>query len=97
MTDTPKCTCFLLRSAFSSDSFPTFKMSTQKLVVSAVSAESALEKAAAIIPMVKHINTGKPKCPSAANIGKISSPALGIDSPICGANNSNRMPNVRNR
>ncbi len=47
--------------------------STQKLVVSAVSAESALLKEAATMPTVKKTTTGSPKRPVAANMGNSSS------------------------
>ncbi len=50
-----------LRRATSSESFPVFSRSTHTLVVMAVSAESELLKAAAIIPIVKSTNTDCPK------------------------------------
>ena len=50
--------------------FSVFSRSTHTLVVMAVSAESELLKAAAIIPIVKSINTGFPKYPLCGKHGK---------------------------
>ena len=49
----------------------------QKLVVRAVSAESALEKAAAIIPIINITGTSVPNCPPEASMGKRSSVCCG--------------------
>ena len=95
-TEIKKCTFLRCFSALSFGSFVFSRISTQKLVVKAVKAESALEKAAAIIPIVKHIKTGKPKQPLAAKNGRMSSPPYGIVNPIFGPNNSNRIPKERN-
>ena len=62
-----KCTSFLRFSASLPDNWLMPAMSIQKLVVRAVNAESALEKAAAMMPMVKNISTANPRWPSAAN------------------------------
>ena len=75
-TATIRCTLFLNRSFFG---LP--KISTQRLVVMAVIAESALEKLAATIPIVKKITTIFPIYPDAANIGSKSSGASGIGIP----------------
>ena len=53
----PKCVIFLIMTAFFSLYLSVFRISIQKLVVRAARAESALENAAAIIPMVKNTNT----------------------------------------
>ena len=66
-----KCTSFLRLSASLPDKWLMPAMSIQKLVVRAVNAESALEKAAAMMPMVKNISTANPRWPSAANKGSI--------------------------
>jgi hypothetical protein len=66
-----KCTSFLRLSASLPDKWLMPAMSIQKLVVRAVNAESALEKAAAMMPMVKNISTANPRWPSAANKGKV--------------------------
>ena len=64
--------CIRLRS-FTSSFLP--RISTQRLVVIAVNAESALEKLAATIPMVNSTTTRVPITPEAANIGNRSSGA----------------------
>ena len=56
-------------------------MSTQKLVVRAVMAESALENDAATTPMVKSTTTVVPNWPVAANMGSSSSPDAGMAMP----------------
>ena len=56
-------------------------MSTQKLVVRAVMAESALEKEAATTPMVNSTTTVVPNMPVAANMGSNSSPDDGSAMP----------------
>ncbi len=56
-----KCTSFLRLSASLPDKWLMPAMSIQKLVVRAVNAESALEKAAAMMPMVKNISTANPR------------------------------------
>ena len=73
---TAKCIC--LRS-FISSFLP--KISTHRLVVIAVNAESALEKLAATIPMVNKTTTRFPIAPEAANIGNRSSGASGKATP----------------
>ena len=60
-------------------------MSMQKLVVRAARAESALEKAAATIPMVKNTNVANPNRPSAAKKGRMSSLFSGSVNPACEA------------
>ena len=70
-------------------------MSTQKLVVSAVSAESAEENAAASTPMVKSITTAWPSSPEAANIGSRSSPCAGSAMPSWRASIESSMPSER--
>ena len=92
-----KCTSFLRLSASLPDKWLMPAMSIQKLVVRAVNAESALEKAAAMMPMVKNISTANPRWPSAANKGSISSPAAGRGMFSCEANNNSRIPSDRNR
>ena len=74
----------------------TSRMSTQKLVVKAVSAESALLNAAAIIPIVNSTNTPFPKWPSAQNKGKMSSPFTGKSIPSRDAKANSRTPTPRN-
>ncbi len=64
--------CMRLRS-FTSSFLP--NISTQRLVVMAVKAESALEKLAATMPMVNKTTTRVPIAPEAANIGNRSSGA----------------------
>ena len=66
MNTTATNKCIHLRS-FTSSFLP--RISTQRLVVIAVSAESALEKLAATIPMVKSTTTKVPIAPDAAKIG----------------------------
>ena len=72
-------TCARLRhnTAFEAGYLPTSRISTQNEVVRAVNAESALEKAAAIIPMQKNNSNGNPKYCVAKN-GSISSLRAGI-------------------
>ena len=96
-TEREKCTFFLLRHATSSESFPVFSRSTHTLVVMAVSAESELLKAAAIIPIVKSINTGFPKYPCAVNMGRMSSFIAGSSSCICPARAISKIPRHKNR
>ena len=71
-------------------------MSMQKIVVRAVSAESALLNEAATIPRVNKISTVFPNCPVAANIGNSSSPEVGSGVPVRRANIDNSTPNPRN-
>ena len=92
-----KCTSFLRLSASLPDKWLMPAMSIQKLVVRAVNAESALEKAAAMMPMVKNISTANHPYSSAANKGSISSPAAGRGMFSCEANNNSRIPSDRNR
>ena len=73
------------------------RMSTQKDVVSAVSAESALLKAAAMIPMVKKTTIVCPNTPEVQNIGRMSSPEAGRAMPSCPASVMSRMPSERKR
>lgn len=70
--------CDLLRR-FSSYGFP--QISTQKLVVIAVKAESALENEAAKIPKIKSTTTAGPNSPDAAKVGNSWSPISGIAIP----------------
>ena len=63
----------------------------------AVSAESALENEAAMIPMVKSTTTGIPSTPVAANIGSRSSPEAGKAIPIFEVKRTRRTPRQRNR
>ena len=72
------------------------QISTQKLVVSDVSAESALLNEAATIPMVKSTTTAVPKFPVAANIGSSSSPDAGSGMPWRPANITSSTPSERN-
>ena len=67
-------------------------MSTQKLVVRAVSAESALENEAATMPMVKNTVTRSPNEPVAANMGRSSSPACGRGVPFFAASRHKSTP-----
>ena len=57
------------------------QISTQKLVVSAVRAESALLKAAATMPNANNTCTAMPNCPVAAYMGSNSSPLAGKATP----------------
>ena len=74
-----------------------FSRSIHTLVVMAVSAESELLKAAAMMPMVKRTSTDCPRYPCVANMGRISSFMAGSSSCICPANAISRMPRHRNR
>ena len=78
MNTTATNKCIHLRS-FTSSFLP--RISTQRLVVIAVSAESALEKLAATIPMVKSTTTKVHIAPDAAKIGSRSSGADGKATP----------------
>lgn len=77
-------------------SFLISRISTHMVVVRDVSAESALEKAAAIIPMVKNISTGNPRC-SVASSGRMLSDLSGRVMLYCDANTRSRMPKQRKR
>ena len=79
-----------------SSSFGRSHKSTQKLVVSAVSAESALENDAATIPMVNSTTTVWPNSPVAANMGRSSSPCCGSATPCRWARMVSRTPSERN-
>ena len=57
------------------------QMSTQKLVVNAVIAESAEENEAATMPSVNSTTTVSPSPPVAANMGSSSSPLAGNATP----------------
>ena len=67
-------------------------ISTQKLVVSDVRAESALLNDEATMPMVKKTTTGKPSVPMAANIGSSSSPEDGSVEPLPAASWTRSTP-----
>ena len=54
----------------------------QKLVVRAVRAESALEKADAMMPMVKNTRTACPIAPVAMKSGRSESPLAGRGVPV---------------
>ena len=71
-------------------------ISTQKLVVRAVSAESALLKQAATIPMVNKMVTVVPNFPVAANIGSRSSVLAGNSHPCCWVSMMSNTPKLRN-
>ena len=73
------------------------RISTQKDVVKAVRAESALLKAAAIIPMVKKIRILLPKIPDVQNMGKISSLIAGKAICSFSARINNKTPKERKR
>lgn len=68
-------------------------ISTQYDVVSAVSAESALEKAAATIPTINTARTVGPKC-SLANTGKILSETSGVWYHYAVHRKSTKLPNL---
>ncbi len=72
------------------------KMSTQKEVVSAVNAESALEKAAATIPTTKIPSTSDPRC-SLAIAGRMLSDIAGSAIAFCSAKISSSTPRQRKR
>ena len=86
-----------VRLALVASSFSTPRMSTQKEVVNAVNAESALLKAAAMIPIVKKIRMECPNMPEVQNIGRISSFNTGNSIFFCEARLSNNTPRARNR
>ena len=90
-----KCTHLRVFSASFSSVRSTPKISMQKLVVRAVSAESALEKAAATIPMVKNTIVASPNRPSAAKKGRMSSLFSGKAKPDCEARSRSNAPNER--
>ena len=62
----------------------------------AVSAESAEEKDAATMPMVKSMTMRVPSAPEAANMGSSSSLAAGRVSPRCCAKMASSTPSERN-
>ena len=95
--DIIRCTFNRVCFAFCASSFSTPRMSMQNEVVKAVSAESALLKAAAMIPIVKNIRMLSPKMPDVQNIGRMSSPNVGKLMSCCVAKDSNKIPNDRNR
>ena len=84
--------CIRLRS-FTSSFLP--RISTQRLVVIAVNAESALEKLAATMPMVNSTTTKVPITPDAANIGNRSSGACGSATPCFCASIISNTPRLR--
>ena len=69
-----------------------WQMSTQKLVVMAVSAESALLNDAATMPMVNSTTTAVPSSPVAANMGSSSSLLAGRSTPLACANSTSSTP-----
>ena len=96
-TDIITCTFRRVRFALFASSLCTPRISTQKEVVSAVNAESALLKAAAMIPIVKKIKILPPKIPEVQNIGRISSLRVGNWMFRCAANVSSSTPSARNK
>ena len=67
----------------------------QQLVVKAVMAESALEKAAATMPMVKGNMTMLPKLPLLTNMGKRLSVCSGMAMPCRAQNVKSNTPRTR--
>ena len=97
ITDSIMCTLPRRCRATSSISLFVSRRSTHTLVVIAVSAESELLNAAAMIPIVKSTSTVCPRYPCVANIGSISSFTSGRIRFICPANVNRRIPKQRNR
>ena len=85
----------VFRRSFSSSDFS--MISTQKLVVRAVRAESALLNDAATIPIVNSITTVSPNFPEAANIGRSESPDEGRGLPVFVANITSNIPSPKKR
>lgn len=85
----------VFRRSFSSSDFS--MISTQKLVVRAVRAESALLNDAATIPIVNSITTVSPNFPEAANIGRSESPDEGRGLPVFVANITSYIPSPKKR
>ena len=65
--------------------------------IGAVRAESALLKAAAMIPIVKKTRMVLPKMPEVQNMGRMSSPEAGNVIPCCAASVINKTPRQRNK
>ena len=93
--DMAMCVSFRIFSAPFSSTFSISRISMQKEVVNAVRAESALEKAAAMIPMLKKITTAAPKY-CVANMGSISSPNAGKAIALAMASTGTTIHSVRN-
>ena len=90
-TAMPMCTFLRRRSSFGRS-----HTSTQKLVVRAVRAESALENDAATMPIVNNTVTTVPRLPVAANIGRSSSPLAGSATPSFPASITSSTPSAIN-